>query len=245
MFDDHLRDGQSKRTECAATLVAKHTGVLNNPLYMQLLKEVFRADSEIDGSLQWLAEEIKNLNRYWAGSIDLEVLYERVEPFILVQVERQREFLEAKRLHDERYKNRVCGVAIAAAMSIDNRQYQHAARMSGAKVIIQRNSNGLTQIFGCENLDLPLLAMKIRKAELAEMRNGDRPSRFLNNEELSSNGTLPEIPQWYLDDALLLNGSESFPDVPKSRINFRDLVQLVERHIVEVMSRHEKETKKA
>ena len=237
MFDDHLRDGQMRRTECAATLVAKHIGISGNPLYMQMLKEVFLADSEADGSLQWLAEEIKNLNRYWAGSIDLEVLYKHVEPFIIVQIERQREFLEAKKLHSERYRSRVCWVTISAADVVDNRQYQHAARAGGAKVIIQRNSNGLTQIFGCEDLDLPSLAMKIRKAELTEMRNGARPTRFLSDDELREKGTLPEVPQWYVDDAFILNGSESFPDVPPSRINFRDLVRLVEKHIAVVAAR--------
>lgn len=238
MFDDHVHG------ECAAILVAKRLGVSDDPSLKKLLNGVLIADSEADGCLYWLAEEIKNLNRYWSGSVHVEALYERIQPFIFVQVARQKEFLEARKLFDVRYKNRVCGVPVSVADAVDNPQYQHAARAGGAKVIIQRNTHGLTQIFGCEDLNPFLLAMKVRKAELSMMHNGSRPSRFISDEELLVKGTLSEIPQWCADEPFLLNGSESYPDVSPSRINFRDLVQLVEKHIAETMNRNERETKK-
>jgi len=243
MFDDHLRDGQSKRTECAATLVAKSLDILGNPLYTKLLGNVLQADSEAEGPLQCFAESIKSLNRYWVGSIDLEVIYNLVDPFIVVEIEKRKEYLEARKLFDTRYKTRVCGVPVSAADGIDNCQYVNAAEKGGARVIIQRNSNGLTQIFGCEDMDLSRLAVKIRKAEIAEMRNGNRP-RFLSDDELLGKGTLLEIPQWYLDDAFLLNGSESHPEVPPSQIKFSDIVCIVEKHIAETVNRRGREVKK-
>jgi len=229
VFDEHR---QGCEGECASTLVAKHLGVDKHPLLKRLLYDVMEADSNIDGSLHCLAEEIKNLNRYWVGSLELERLYFQFEPHIIARVERQKEYSRAKEHFKDCYRNRVGGVAIVADPDC-NPQFQQVARSRGARVIVQRNSAGLTQIFGDKGLDMPGLAIRVRKLEIR--RSGVRPPRFLNDEELSRVGTLEGIPQWYLDDNdFLLNGSESFEDVPPSSIEFKELVYLVEKHLADV-----------
>ena len=230
MFDDHV-DG--RRLECATTLVAKHLEKADCPLLRRLLRGVFQADAEADGPLKWLADRVQGLNRYWCGSMDLEKLYHQVESDIMVEIERQKEYLAAKDRFAGCYHQRISGIEIAAADKMDNCQFQHVARSAGVHIIVQRNSDGLTQILtgGKVTMDLIDLAVRIRKAEI--VKGGLRPRHFLNDKDLSVNGTVSEIPQWYFEEGMLLNGSESFSDVPPSSIPFRDIVHLVERYVTE------------
>jgi hypothetical protein len=227
MFDEHGRDGE--RQDCATTLVAKHLGLMGDPTVGFLANAVFLADAKNDGPLKNLADTIKDLNRYWSGSCDLENLFQQFNVLMLVQIARREEYLEAKRIFKTRHKGRVNGITLAAAMGISNTQYQHAARQGGAEIIIQRDGEGHTQIFGGENLDMAGLSIRIRKAEMAKSKI--RPTRFLNEMDLAARGTLADIPQWCYDHDNLLNGSESFTDVTPSKIDFHDLVLLVERHL--------------
>ena len=230
MFDDHKAD----RPDCATSLVATHLGVRNDKKLKMLVEGVYRADSANEGLYQYLAAMVKDLNRYWGGSVDVERLYEQFEPFITAMVARQVEFLEAQGLVQSKYRSKIGEIKIAAANGIDNRQFQHAARLAGAKVIIQRNEAGLTQILGSEELDMPGLAARIRRHELYKSNLSIR--RRLTDEELTAFGTLAEIPHWYLDKGNLLNGSESFPDTPASGIPFGDVVRIVEKHLEELLA---------
>lgn len=228
MFDDHV---PGRRMDCATTLVAKHLDVYEDPVLKFFLQEVFLADSQCEGSLQNLAEEVKNLNRYWGGSIELERLYSQIEPFIVARVERQKEYISAKKRFEECYRRRVGRFGIVAADGIDNRQFQGVARAKRAHIIVQRNEKGLTQIFGHEDADMPGLAIRIRKAEISL---GKIRCRFIEDDELAGLGTLSEVPQWYFENGNLLNGSESFADVPPSLIEFHTLVGIIEKHLREL-----------
>ncbi|MFA7252882.1 MAG: hypothetical protein WC027_03435 [Candidatus Paceibacterota bacterium] len=229
MFDDH---GKSPRQDCAATLVAKHLGKMGNPVWGRILRDVFLADSEASGSMQSLAEEVKNLNRYWAGSLDVERVYALIEPMILARLGRQDEYLTASGRFESAYRNRIGGqIKLVAVDGLDNVQFQHVARAAGVDIIVQRGSSGLTQILGSKDLDMVGLAVRLRKTEIA--KSNLRMSHFMDDEELAAVGTIEEIPHWYLEGGFLLNGSESFPDVPPSNIKFADLVHLVEKHLIE------------
>jgi hypothetical protein len=233
MFDEHIGKGQ--RDDCAATLVAKYLGVMETPELKRFLMEIYQTDSNIDGPQKCLADEVQNLNRYWTGSLDLEKLYRQIEPSIIVRIERQKEYLTAKDRFNKCYRKRIGNINLVAVDGLDNCQFQHVARTGGANLIIQRNRAGLTQILtgkvNPEDVDMVGLAIRVRKTEI--VKSGLRPRHFVGPDELSKTGTLDEIPQWYFEKGLLLNGSESFLDVPPSGIQFGDLVHLVERHLIE------------
>jgi len=230
MFDDHQDDGVRK--DCAAGLVAKYLGLDKLGKLKKLINDTYLADAKCEGELYSKAEEVKNLNRYWVGSIDVERLYAQVEPAILAIVARQEEYLEAKKVFYKAYKQEVGPAAIVAVDKLDNRQFQCVARNMGGNVIVQRNADGLTQIFGFDDLQMDWLAARIRKHELYASQI--KPRHFLSGEYLASAGTVPEVPHWHLDRNNLLNGSESFTDVPPSGIPFRELVNLVEKHAWEL-----------
>lgn len=225
-FDDHAC---LPRRECATTLVVKYLGLDKDPAIKAFANSVFQADSQINGPAHALAEEIKRLNRYWAGSLDLGKMYTAIEPFLTAHVGYHRERISAKERFSFCYKKHVNGFMIVAAEQFDNCQFQHVARGGKADIIIQRNSRGLTQIFGHEGLDMPGLWMKVRKSEI--MKSDLQFERFLDDKYLVQPGTLPEIPHWYGEGNNLLNGSESFTDVPPSNIPFAQLVRIVEKHI--------------
>jgi hypothetical protein len=240
MFDEHGRNGH-KREDCAATLVAKHLGLMDDPVIGFLAKGVFDADAHNEeGRMKTLAERVKGYNRYWVGSINLEDLYQRVEVDIQVEIARRRERLEAKDLWEGRYRKRIAGVLVAGGI-IDNAEYQHVARNKGAELIIQRDRNGLTQVLSLNGkyLDMPGLARRVRLAEIAAGRT--RLSRRVPDEELCGQGTVWDIPHWHLDRNNLLNGSESYPDTPPSRIDIRDLFQIVEKHLHELANQRRPE----
>lgn len=225
-FDDHVC---LPRKECATTLVVKYLGLDKDLAVKAFANSVFQADSQINGPAHALAEEIKRLNRYWVGSLDLEKMYLAIDPFLTAHVGYHKERIEAKKRFSICPKNRVNGYLIVAASELDNCQFQHVARGGGADIIVQRNSHGLTQIFSQESLDMPSLRAKVRKAEIAKSKL--RFDRFLDDDYLSRPGTLPEIPQWYGEGSNLLNGSESFTDVPPSKIPLEQLVHIVEKHV--------------
>jgi hypothetical protein len=237
MFDEHSREGG--RTECTATLVAKFLGVDKDPRLSYLLKCVFLVDSKDEGPLKGLADQIKDFNRYWTGSIDIEKVYERFEPCILVELAKRDEFLQAKEMVFKRYRRNVAGFWIMAADKIENRQYARAARGHGGDVVVQRNTDGQTQVFGFEGFDMPALAVRVRQHELYLSRT--RPQRRLTDADLSAVGTLPEIRNWYFEGDNLLNGSESYPDQDPSVIPFDELVRLVELHARELAKKKQGE----
>ena len=240
MFDEHGRNGH-KREDCATTLIAKYLGLMDDPVIGFLAKGLFEADAHnADGRMKTLAEKVKEYNRYWAGSIDLEGLYRRVEVDIQVEIARRKERLEAKALWESRMRKTIAGVRIAGGV-FDNVEYQHVARKNGAQLIIQRNSDGLTQILSLngKDLDMPELTRQVRLAEVKASRL--KSSRLVSDEELRGQGTVPEIPHWHLDRNNLLNGSESYTDTPPSRIDIRELFQIVEKHLTELRPKGEKE----
>jgi len=234
MFDEHGRRGS--RQDCAATLVAKHLGLDEDLLWPRFLRNVFLADAENRGPYTFVAELVKKLNRYWVGTLDPELLYKQVEPIIIALRVEVELLAEAEHRFRKAYKREINGYQLVAVDQLDNVEFQHVANRAGVNVVVQRGRDGLTQILmrhaSSDELDVPGLAVRIRKAEMA--KSGIRPKRFLDDRALSAMGTLSDIPQWYVEKGNLLNGSESFRDVPPSGISFADLVHVVEKHLREL-----------
>jgi hypothetical protein len=237
MFDDH----QDGRPDCAVTLVAKHLGVEKDFGLKTLLNGCYLADSKNEGKMAYLAAMVKDLNRYWPGSIDVEKLYKQIEPFISAEVTRQQEYADARDLVWKKYNKQIGSVRIMAANNISNRQYATAARAIGGMIVIQRDTDGLTQIFGNEDVDMAGLSIRIRRHEM--FKGEIRPHRKMTDEILAGYGTIPEIPHWHLDCGNLLNGSESFPDAVPSKIPFGDVVAIVEKHVRAILAESAKPSK--
>ena len=90
-------------------------------------------------------------------------------------------------------------------------------------VVVQLRSSGYMAILTKkERVSLRGLALVLRLEEIS-IKNID-PNLSIN--ELSSFGTLPEVPEWYYDPATnsLFNGSSSHQETPVSKIN-RDTIK--------------------
>lgn len=117
----------------------------------------------------------------------------------------------------------------------DNPKFNTAARAMGAAVVIQRNTNGHTQIY-FNNKVLPtgtvvavsedLIAI-LRMREITLDPNKKMP---MNKKGLRSLGQIEEVPEWYLFNGerggrLILNGSLTATEVLPSKIPFEEIIE--------------------
>ena len=154
----------------------------------------------------------------------LELEYEDSAMFFLAQEE-----------VEKAWKKTVKGITIFATVT-GNRKFGQAARMQGAMIVIQRNSNGHTQLyFDIERIDGVVVETLISIIRLEEMLIQKKPIPKIN---LRRPGRIDEIPEWYYYLApqignkkpgqFIFNGSRTAPDVPVSKIPLEILLYIVE-----------------
>lgn len=200
------------------------------------LSALIRGMINEDARLQLLSEQVRDLNRYWAGSVKVEKLYALIDPFLRVIVMRQAEYAEARifALSGKVGWSEGNGVKFVIART-DNPQFQCAARNLGAKIIVQRNECGKTQVFGSPDLDMANLTVRIRRAEISIGKI--RASRFLN-EKILAEPSVEEVPQWYYDVVgnNLFNGTETF-DAPSSVLGREDFHGVIRKFLLETVEK--------
>lgn len=164
-------------------------------------------------------EETKTLGRKL-----LELEYQDSAMFLLAEEETRKA-----------YRNTIKGVTIVAAVT-DNRKFNQAARMQGAMIVIQRNSNGQTQLyFNTDRIETALVENLLSQIRLEEILIQKRP---MIRADLRRRGRIEEIPEWYYYLApkignkkpgqFIFNGSMTAPDTPVSKIPPETLLYIVE-----------------
>ena len=240
-FDEHKPGGRMK-DECCATLVAKYLGLnqgLDDRRFRRIIEGVLVADTVTGPAStrpvnnQWvmLAGLVKRINRYSAMALDIERLYQWVKVALDADLAQQDEYLAAEKLVRSRVRVPVCGKTVVVGGDISNLQFVSAARNMPtvqAAVVIQQNPKGNIQIFGCPEVPMREIAHTVRVAEWHAMGNKQRIPA-----DPKSEGTLPMVPQWYFEGDNLMNGSESYPDVPMTRLSLQQVLDIVVDEIKE------------
>jgi len=159
----------------------------------------------------------------------LEFLYQDSANFYRARAEIQR----------KAHEKTVNGNLIIAGIS-NNPKFNPAARSLGASIIIQRNTDGHSQIYFATNwIHERLPDTLISMIRLEELLLQKRP--IPNNVDLRKSEKIREVPEWYYylgpqlgnkkAGKFLLNGALTAPNVPVSKIPLDGLVWLTENAI--------------
>jgi len=143
-----------------------------------------------------------------------------------------REYLEAQEIVKKAWRKKIKGLVICAAIT-DNTKFNQAARRENAAIVIQRNSDGHTQIYFTtqkvkeEVIDAIISMLRLEECLIRE--------REIPKVDLRKSGWVAGIPEWYYYKApaipgkkkkpgrFILNGSLTAPDVPVSKISLDTL----------------------
>lgn len=243
-FDHHVAAGQ-KKTESAATLIAKHLGVVDKSELKKLLMYAKRDDLEGKGTVSQdpldrafgLSGLITTMNRVHQD--EPELVLGSVLPMIRAhyieeykrQVEMPREWQELKQQGkgQELVWETKSGKLRVMAYESDNISLAGFLRAYfKADLVIQRFQSGHTNIVTNQKnrLDLRPVIRELRKAEAAR---GKILLEGFHEAALEAPGRLEEILHWFYDTAAntLQNGGIAPQDTPRTMLSLDEIATVV------------------
>jgi len=219
--------------ECALSLIVKHLGVEDDPCLEKILKMVLASDLKGGDNPFSLAQLVKDLNftfsdepgKVIAWAINaLEAKYNSQLEFLFSEHGTKFEKIEVELLGNM--------VRCIYAAETSSQSFSRWARYKGAALVVQRNpETGQVQIFSDKRvpeinfvIEDILRAVRVEEAEIKKLSplsgGWDR---------ITSEGTIPEIPEWYYHKVglMVLNGSLTNPQVPPTKIPWNKIKNLV------------------
>lgn len=234
--DEHpTKTDPTKPGKCAAILVAEYLKVRWLPELQKILQATNDEDLKKQDNCFTLATRVQVKFRL---DKTFEEIFKIVESEFFDVLNYQKSFLTITR---EEYRTK----AIVDKYIIDNKKYPvviiesddlkiapFARSRHGchASIVIQKNSKGLTQISSNDHLnyeDLPFDNI-VAMVRLAEMEL-EGSKRDLSWSELVSEGKISGVENWFYHYKMgsIMNGSESYPDMPPTKIPLEILRGLV------------------
>lgn len=212
-FDEHRADGRLPG-ECATTLVAKHLFVMDAPGVQPLIKFVLLTDTEPKAQPFDLANLVKAMHRANPGNPQ-KVVQWAMDAIDAKYLEQMKFEEAAQQVEKEAVVETVTGPrgqrCTVVTISTSNNQAAKAARSKfQADVVIRHDpTKGHVQIFTSQRSGLKLY----RVANILRLREQEarRQVFVADPQELSSKGMCAGW--YYADGEMLLNGSETAPDV--------------------------------
>lgn len=151
-------------------------------------------------------------------------------------------FYQAKQeFREKATKKEIKGILMTVHCT-DNEKFNPAARSEGASIIVQRDTDGHTQIFF--STDDPLLNDDIIDSIAAMVRLEEClfQSNAIPDIDLAQSEWVDGIPEWYYYKApqlgnkkpgrFVMNGSLTAPDVPCSQIPLSTIFEIVQKAVV-------------
>jgi len=151
-------------------------------------------------------------------------------------------FYQAKQeFREKAAKKEIKGILMTVHCT-DNEKFNPAARSEGASIIVQRDTDGHTQIFF--STEDPLLNDNIIDSIAAMVRLDEClvQGNAIPDVDLSQSEWVDGIPEWYYYKApaiggkkpgrFIMNGSLTAPDVPPSKIPISTLFDIVQKAVI-------------
>jgi hypothetical protein len=226
-FDEHVVDDDtSKKTECAATLVAKFLGLHEDAHWSKVLKYVLHTDKHPPTLVLDLSGTVMRLQRQ-GWSLEATLLYTDIT--LSAYLKEQAEFFrvpiedirkETLLLHGEEQW-------IAVVEGGENAQTPALARFFGATVVVVKSPSGHVQILSNKSHRLRMQEV-VRVLRVLEQRTR-RNITITDWQQLQQEGTLTEIPEWFFHGEAnnILNGGRSRPDIPPTKLPLQLILQAV------------------
>lgn len=236
-FDEHPGIGVSKKeNECAATLVAKDLGVNDNLVLKKILDFVRQGDLKGGNHPFDLAALVKAGNHTLPN--DPERIVEWTMEALDWKYQEQKSFLSANQEIDSSAETRKIhgpkGELTMVVGETSNEEFSKAARAQGAAVVIQRHPKSdkplseSTQISTNKKFGLKLQdVVAMLRVEEQQKRGNVVTTDWAT---LTSEGKVPGVEEWYFHvvGQMVLNGSLSAPDTPRSKLGLDQIVEIVE-----------------
>ncbi len=222
-FDEHSTGKDDRKKEqCAATLIAYHLGVDEDPCLKQLLQYALNNDLKgSNGGILSVDVRIKTMYDHmdqkkvieWA-LVAIDDLYAEQKKFF------KNDFDEKAKVTTIKHKGR--DLKIATIVS-DNTIMSKVARSKGIDLLIQQQSSGAVQIFSKKesSLDMSSLVRVLRVEENRLTGNQVKGDwKLFETEE-----KIDRLPQWYFHKAIgcILNGSKTATDVPPTKLKLGEI----------------------
>ncbi len=232
-FDEHPSAAtERKEGHCAATLVAEYLGISKLPELEQLLRYTLVNDTKGGNNPFDLAALINLMNKRWFDTDPQGALNWGMQA-IETLLEKQVKFFRKTAKEFEKYANVIeCthkgrSIIVVAIQSNDEDMGAYARSDYGANaaIVIQQNSKKQVSITSQKrakiNFDKAIITLRRKEAYLKKID--------FSKLDLSVDGTMPEITEWYYDKvaARILNGSLSAPNVTPTQIPFDELIGMV------------------
>lgn len=241
MFDEHpSHNGERKREECAATLVAKFLGVDKLPELQTLLRLVYNDDVKGAGypldisklSKLMFEQRVPSVNVVSWVMLGIETKY-RAE-YALWGEARER-FQKIAQVIPLNRKVGGRSVELCVLDGNEDAQVVTFARTQIAGIILNRELGGNVQILlsgGGLGISLDRVAYLLRTAErLAKERRGEYFGNKLSLEEGKAEGnTVSGAEEWYYAPKMgLLNGSKTATGVPATKLSLKLITECIEK----------------
>ena len=233
-FDEHSTSATARKEgECTATLVAKALGIDEDPALDKLLRFVVQEDLKGSTSAFNLASMVKVMHQHYDPKKVFEWTVLAIEAKYLEQLQfwttTRGEFMRISRVEEIQGPGDR-GVVVVSFKSDDPLMNKFARSSHGANaaVVVQKNSSGNVQVFTNKRFGLKLFDVA-RMLRLEEQRLKGGILQTTDAMELTKEGVVPGCEEWYFHHEMqsIMNGSLTAKDVPRTRLSFERIVEIV------------------
>ena len=234
-FDEHAGQNRERKVgHTASSLVAAALHLKNDQAVQRMLEYVVPDD--LQGSAGPFSLATLIVTMYGAYEDDPHFVIDWALVAIRTNFSKQEHFFdETMREYEERANvtkvRRRNGKCAIVSIESDDPQIASLARSkygNRASVVIQRKSNGQILISANKGHGVKLkdVARLVRMEELKAKGIAGTDSW----KDLEVEGTLPQVPEWHYFEvgAMVMNGSNTHPDVPATRLSLEQVTDLVQ-----------------
>jgi hypothetical protein len=241
-FDEHpTAFAERKHGKSACQLVAEDLNLTTHPIYKRLIELVTEADLTRVHEFH-IANRLKTSYRLNPDNPEKGIAL--INSIIEDWEKEQQLFVDArmelKKMVDFKQTQTISlpqfpGISLAVVQS-DNFKMSAAARSLRISVLVQRTSKGYTFVF-CDLDRYPFtmkyIMAKIRKAECIISGMSDEDIAKIPAEHFEREGKISEVTNWFyqVPGENILNGAESAPDIPPTKIPLELIVDMVKKNI--------------
>ncbi len=242
-FDEHPTfEEERKAGQSACLLVARALKQDTNPIYKRLIELVTESDLTRVHEFH-IANRLKTRYRLNPGNPEKAISFVNE---VLEDWEREQQlFVDARADLQNMIQNQTIHKIIIpgieplklAVVESANYKVSAAARSLRIHVLIQKQTNGHVQIF-CDIDRYPFsmrkVVAKLRQAECFYNGMTEEHIAKMTPAALEKEGKIPEAWNWFyqVPGENVLNGAESAPDTPPTKIALPMIVEIVKKHLI-------------
>lgn len=233
-FDEHPAvNGERKKEECAATLIAKDLGLRDEPTFEKILNFAVNSDLKAAGSHPFDIASIAKV--FYQQTSDPQEVIEWVMKGIEVKYQEQLQFFELTRkefedkaeIEEIQGPGRMLRMVSIVSNNVLMNKFARSIHGVNADIIVQKQSSGNVQIFTNAKSGLVLydIAQMLRLTE-QELKKDIRTKDW---KLLSVEGKVEGAEEWFfqVQGQMLLNGSLTATNVPATKIPFERIKEIV------------------